>query len=134
MTIASKSKIPRYEALMQQNVARSERGNAFLECDNAIAALRSLESVVSIPRGTKCMDHLPSHAANGGVELVTDRQEKTPAKAETAVLFEDLRELGILIRKGELHGNVFRIKPPMCFCKDDADFLVDALDCSVSKL
>jgi hypothetical protein len=26
-----------------------------------------------------------------GVELVTDRNEKTPAKAETAVLFEKLR-------------------------------------------
>lgn len=26
-----------------------------------------------------------------GVELVTDRKEKTPAKAETAVLFEKLR-------------------------------------------
>lgn len=26
-----------------------------------------------------------------GVELVTDRKEKTPAKAETGVLFEKLR-------------------------------------------
>ncbi|KAK9949710.1 hypothetical protein M0R45_005227 [Rubus argutus] len=69
-----------------------------------------------------------------GVELVTDRTEKTPAKAETAVLFEKLRELGILVGKGGLHGNVFRIKPPMCFTKDDADFLVDALDYSMSKL
>ncbi|KAI3919964.1 hypothetical protein MKW98_001220 [Papaver atlanticum] len=69
-----------------------------------------------------------------GVELVTDRKEKTPAKVETAVLFEKLRELGVLVGKGGLHGNVFRIKPPMCFSKDDADFLVDALDYSLSKI
>ncbi|KAK4411626.1 Alanine--glyoxylate aminotransferase 21, mitochondrial [Sesamum angolense] len=69
-----------------------------------------------------------------GIELVTDRKEKTPAKAETAVLFESLRELGVLVGKGGLHGNVFRIKPPLCFSRDDADFLVDALDYAISKL
>ncbi|XP_043698239.1 alanine--glyoxylate aminotransferase 2 homolog 1, mitochondrial-like [Telopea speciosissima] len=69
-----------------------------------------------------------------GVEFVTDKKEKTPAKAETTVLFEKLRELGVLIGKGGLHGNVFRIKPPMCFTKDDADFVVDAMDYAMSKL
>lgn len=33
-----------------------------------------------------------------GIELVTDRKEKTPAKAETAVLFEKLR--------GKLNRNI----------------------------
>ncbi|XVE86706.1 hypothetical protein DITRI_Ditri18aG0055500 [Diplodiscus trichospermus] len=69
-----------------------------------------------------------------GVELVTDRKEKAPAKAETGILFEKMRELGVLLGKGGLHGNVFRIKPPMCFTRDDADFLVDALDYAMSKL
>ncbi|GAB2223625.1 hypothetical protein Droror1_Dr00017766 [Drosera rotundifolia] len=69
-----------------------------------------------------------------GVELVTDRANKVPAKAEAAVLLESLKDLGVLVGKGGLHGNVFRVKPPMCFTKDDADFLVDGFDYAISKL
>ncbi|XP_020575554.1 alanine--glyoxylate aminotransferase 2 homolog 1, mitochondrial-like, partial [Phalaenopsis equestris] len=69
-----------------------------------------------------------------GVELVTDRKDKTPAKAETLMLFEKLKDLGVLVGKGGLHGNVFRIKPPMRFTKEDADFLADALDYAISTM
>ncbi|KAG6468688.1 hypothetical protein ZIOFF_073381 [Zingiber officinale] len=60
-----------------------------------------------------------------GVELVTDRKEKMPTKAETVVLFEKLKDLGVLLGKGGLQGNVFGIKPPMCFTKEDAVILRD---------
>jgi alanine-glyoxylate transaminase/(R)-3-amino-2-methylpropionate-pyruvate transaminase len=63
-----------------------------------------------------------------GVELVTDRVSKTPAKAQTAAVMELAKDRGLLIGRGGLHGNVLRIKPPMCLTKDDADFLVDCLD------
>lgn len=63
-----------------------------------------------------------------GVELVKDRRTKEPAKAETATVMEHLKDNGVLIGKGGLHGNVFRIKPPMCFSRADAQYLVEALD------
>ncbi|KAK3227456.1 hypothetical protein Dsin_007318 [Dipteronia sinensis] len=69
-----------------------------------------------------------------GVELVSDRQLKTPAKAETLRVMEQMKELGVLIGKGGFHGNVFRITPPLCFTKDDADYLVDAMDYTLSKM
>lgn len=69
-----------------------------------------------------------------GVELVLDRQLKTPAKAETLRLMEDMKELGVLIGKGGFFGNVFRITPPLCFTKEDADFLVDVMDYTMSKM
>lgn len=69
-----------------------------------------------------------------GVELVTDRQQKTPAKAETIHVMNQMKDLGVLVGKGGYYGNVFRITPPLCFTRDDADFLSDAMDYTLSKM
>ena len=63
-----------------------------------------------------------------GVELVKDRATKAPAKDETLQVFEQAKDLGLLIGKGGFYGNVLRIKPPMCFTTADADFLLEVLD------
>ncbi|GAU17208.1 hypothetical protein TSUD_178380 [Trifolium subterraneum] len=69
-----------------------------------------------------------------GVELVTDRELKTPAKEETLHVMDQMKDLGVLIGKGGYYGNVFRITPPLCFTKEDADFLVDAMDYTLSRM
>ena len=38
------------------------------------------------------------------------------------------------LKDGGFYGNVFRVKPPMCFNLEDADFLVDSLDGALSRL
>ncbi|GAV81248.1 LOW QUALITY PROTEIN: Aminotran_3 domain-containing protein, partial [Cephalotus follicularis] len=55
-----------------------------------------------------------------GVELVTDHELKTPAKAESLHVMDQMKEMGVLIGKGGLYGNVFRITTPLCFTKEDA--------------
>ncbi len=69
-----------------------------------------------------------------GVELVRDRTTKIPAKEECAQVFEMAKDMGLLIGKGGFHGNVLRIKPPMCFTTSDADFLLAVLDLCLAKL
>ncbi|KAI4341870.1 hypothetical protein MLD38_026542 [Melastoma candidum] len=69
-----------------------------------------------------------------GVELVTDRELKTPAKDETMHAMEMMRDNGVLIGRGGIYGNVFRITPPLCFTKEDADYLVDVMDYALSKV
>jgi alanine-glyoxylate transaminase/(R)-3-amino-2-methylpropionate-pyruvate transaminase len=69
-----------------------------------------------------------------GVELVKDRTTKVPAKDETIHLFEAAKDLGLLIGKGGYHGNVLRIKPPMCFNQADADFTLEVIDTCLAKL
>jgi alanine-glyoxylate transaminase/(R)-3-amino-2-methylpropionate-pyruvate transaminase len=63
-----------------------------------------------------------------GIELVKDRKSKEPASAETARMLEEARKRGLLLGKGGFHGNVIRIKPPMCLSVDDARFMVACLD------
>ncbi|CAN6289511.1 unnamed protein product [Urochloa humidicola] len=69
-----------------------------------------------------------------GVELVTDRQLKTPAKEEICHAMEHMKDMGVLVGKGGFYGNVFRITPPLCFTKEDADFFVEVMDIALSKL
>ncbi len=63
-----------------------------------------------------------------GVELVRDRETKQPATQETLAVWEAAREMGLLIGKGGIDGNVLRIKPPMCVSAADVDFALGVLD------
>lgn len=69
-----------------------------------------------------------------GVELVTDHKLKTPAKAEILHVMEQMKDMGVLVGKGGYYGNVFRITPPLCFSKEDADFFADVMDHAMSKI
>jgi alanine-glyoxylate transaminase/(R)-3-amino-2-methylpropionate-pyruvate transaminase len=69
-----------------------------------------------------------------GMELVRNRRTKEPAKAETLQLLELAREMGVLVGKGGIDGNVIRIKPPMCITADDADFALHVLDRALTTI
>lgn len=69
-----------------------------------------------------------------GIEFVKDRATKEPAKAECSQVFEAARDLGLLVGKGGLHGNVIRITPAMCITQADADFLLQVLDSALGTL
>jgi len=68
------------------------------------------------------------------LELVSDRESKTPAPAETAHLLEAARDARILIGKGGLYGNVIRISPPLNIQKSDVDEFLRRLDQSFAKV
>ncbi len=63
-----------------------------------------------------------------GIELVRDRETLEPAKEETALVMERCRDMGLLVGKGGAHNNVIRIKPPLCFNMEDADFVASVLN------
>jgi len=69
-----------------------------------------------------------------GIEMVKDRQTKEPATAECAAVLETARDLGLLLGKGGLNGQTIRFAPPMCLTEADADFLLEVLDESFTRL
>jgi alanine-glyoxylate transaminase/(R)-3-amino-2-methylpropionate-pyruvate transaminase len=69
-----------------------------------------------------------------GLALVTDRASRAPATAETLEVLESAREMGVLMGKGGLDGNVLRIKPPLCISAEDVDFALDVLDRALARV
>ena len=63
-----------------------------------------------------------------GFELVTDRKSLEPATAQASYLANRMREKGVLMSTDGPYDNVLKIKPPMCFNKDNADFLLRMLE------
>ncbi|OCP05892.1 aminotransferase [Ensifer sp. LC13] len=63
-----------------------------------------------------------------GAELVTDRHEKTPASALATKVINDMRDRGVLMGKLGIHQCTTKIRPPMPFTRDNADFMLSTLD------
>ena len=64
----------------------------------------------------------------GGVELVTDREDKTvPPKALVVAVKEQLMEAGMLLTVSGLHGNVLRLQPPLSIKASHIDEFVTSL-------
>lgn len=69
-----------------------------------------------------------------GIEMVRDRESRRPLDAER---FEDIWERckddGVLLGRGGASKNVFRITPPMCVSRADADQALEVFERAVRE-
>ena len=65
------------------------------------------------------------------IELV--EPDSSPAPAKTAAIHEAAKRRGLLVGKGGLFGNCFRIAPPLCVTVDEADRACDILEASIAE-
>lgn len=63
-----------------------------------------------------------------GIELIENLDNLEPAGEQASYLANRMRQRGILMNTDGPFHNVLKIKPPMCFNKSNADFLIDNLD------
>jgi len=63
-----------------------------------------------------------------GIDLVESRETKEPATEKARVIVNAMRHKGVLMSKIGEHDNVLKLRPPLCFSQENADFLVTMLD------
>ncbi|MGH2503730.1 MAG: aspartate aminotransferase family protein, partial [Ktedonobacterales bacterium] len=69
-----------------------------------------------------------------GVELVTDRERRTPAAALAREVRRYCREHGVLVGVGGSEGNVVRIQPPLVISQADLDEALDVIGAGIESL
>ena len=67
-----------------------------------------------------------------GLELVTDRDSRTPATEATDALCERLLGLGVVMAATGDHMNVLKIEP-LCIDAAGVDFLLEALEVAFTE-
>lgn len=63
-----------------------------------------------------------------GVELVLNREILTPATEQASYVANRMKDLGILISTDGPFNNVLKIKPPLVFTRENAEFFAKTLD------
>ena len=69
-----------------------------------------------------------------GTEFVLDKQTKEPAVAEATRIINGMRERGVLMGKIGIHQCATKIRPPMPFTRENADFMLSIFDDVLSGL
>ena len=69
-----------------------------------------------------------------GVELVLDKDTKTPAVEQTHLILESMREKGVVVGRSGPFRNVLKLRPSLGFNKEQVEFFIQALDKSLCEI
>ena len=68
------------------------------------------------------------------LEFVEDRETKTPATALTKTIVNELRRRGLLTGSIGPHANILKLRCPMVFSRENADYALDIIDRSLAAV
>jgi 4-aminobutyrate aminotransferase-like enzyme/Ser/Thr protein kinase RdoA (MazF antagonist) len=92
---------------------------------SALGALAARHALIGDVRG---------HGLMTGVELVLNRGSREPAGDLAARVKDEMAERGVLIGTTGRHGNVLKIRPPLCIRAEETDLIVATLDAVLGDL
>ena len=82
----------------------------------------------------ECIGDVRGYGLFFGAELVTNRTTKAPASQHAIRVANEMRQRGVLMNKLGIHYNTLKIRPPMPFSIEDADFMLATLDATLDHL
>ncbi|WGW11389.1 aspartate aminotransferase family protein [Saxibacter everestensis] len=75
----------------------------------------------------ECLGDIRGAGLYVGVEVVSDRDGKVPDQARASAIVNAMRDRRVLISSTGPSANVLKIRPPLVFSSDDADWLLSTL-------
>ena len=92
------------------------------------------EGLARIAARSPCIGDVRGRGLFLGVELVRDREARTPASELAGHVVEQMKRHRILTSVDGPHRNVLKIKPPLVFSEAEAARYVEALAASLAAL
>jgi len=133
------------DRLSAQTTFFSTFGGNPVACAAALAVLAVIEDEGLVANATAVGDALRADLASfaarhpvvgdvrgrglmTGVELIDDHDGRQPSADLAARVKDEMRERGVLIGTSGRHGNVLKIRPPLCIAPDEATVISRRLD------
>jgi 4-aminobutyrate aminotransferase-like enzyme len=85
------------------------------------------EQLAALARRHQAIGDVRNAGLYVGVEIVKDQTSREPDEAAATAAVNGMRERNVLIGTAGKYGNVLKIRPPLCFSRDNADMLAVAL-------
>ncbi len=93
-----------------------------------------VDRLLGLARKHECIGDIRGTGLFLALDLVADREDRTPAEALAARVVNDLRRHGVLSGLIGPHANILKLRPPMVLSNEDADYMIDILDDSLSRV
>lgn len=81
-----------------------------------------------------CIGDVRGYGLFFGAEMVVDHESKTPAPQFADRVANAMRQKGVLMNRLGINRNTLKIRPPLPFSRENADFMLDALDQALAEV
>ena len=108
--------------------------NEGLVANSAVVGQYLKDSLIRLAKTQRLIGDVRGSGLLVALELVADRESKTPTAGETALLVEVMREAGVLVGTEGRHGSALKLRPPLIARRVHVDLLIEALDSSLDEV